>query len=132
MNKLLYNRILNSIDKEIKSSITEQFNINNMNLNAGKPERNMNIFNKNIVNPYDIYKKILNREKIDKNDIKEINNIVSAIKPKNKRELKRIIHYYSTYYPNDSLNWLDVSEVTSMCKLFECNNILNDYNGDIS
>lgn len=50
MSNRLYSRILNSIDKEIKTIIDEQFNIGNMNLND-KSKNNYNIFNKFVVDP---------------------------------------------------------------------------------
>lgn len=50
MNNMLYNRILNSINREIESLISEQFNIGNMNLDNNS-NNNFNIFNKEIINP---------------------------------------------------------------------------------
>ena len=54
--------------------------------------------------------------------------MTSVIKPKNKNELLKIVNCYSYNYKRDSLNWLDVSEITDMSDLFYD----TMYNGDIS
>ena len=51
-------KLLQSIDNEIKSAIMEQFNISGMDLNDRKPNHNVNIFNKNIINPEEIFNMI--------------------------------------------------------------------------
>ena len=51
-------KLLQSIDNEIKSAIMEQFNISGMDLNGSKPNHNVNIFNKNIINPEEIFNMI--------------------------------------------------------------------------
>ena len=52
MNRRLYNRILESIDREIKTAINEQFNISDIDFSdADDTEYNVNIFNKSIIDP---------------------------------------------------------------------------------
>ena len=117
------------MNRYIQKLIAEQFNIGNMNLNNSKRKNNVNIFNKNnIIDLHDIYDKILHGGNIDKNELEYINNVVSAVKPKDEKILREIIEFYSYFYPNYSLNWLDVSEITDMNHLFEN----TKYNGDIS
>lgn len=65
MNNRLYNKILNSINYEIKNTLLEQFNIGNMNL-SDNSKRNFNIFNKNTVDPYKIYKNLITHLYIEK------------------------------------------------------------------
>ena len=80
---------------------------------------------------------------IEEKEIHQLNEFTSVIKPKDKRQLETIIYFYSKNYPNDSLNWLDVSDVTDMSDLFKGDFeyierynhwflISNKYNGDIS
>ena len=114
------------MNRYIQKLIQEQFNIGNMDLINNKPKRNMNIFNKNISNhPY--YKKVLNGT-ITENKIKELDSLVGVAVPKDKNELKKIIKFYSKNYPNYSLDWLNVSRITDMSRLFE----ETEYDGDIS
>ena len=92
-----------------------------------------NLFNKNIVNPHDVYDRILNSKNIDKYEIEFINGIVSEVMPKNKASLRKVVKYYSKNYPNDSLNWLNVSEMTNLSGLFMGDDLhMNNYTGDIS
>ena len=66
-------------------------------------------------------------------EIKELNSLVDVVVPKDKDELKKVTEFYSEYYPEDSLNWLDVSMITDMSELFSGNIFYrNMYNGDIS
>ena len=113
------------MNKYIQKLIQEQFNIGNMDLNNTKPKRNTNIFNKELNHPY--YYNVLNGTVIE-DEIKELNSLVSVAVPKDKNELRKIIEFYSKNYPEDSLNWLDVSGITDMSYLFK----ETVYNGDIS
>ena len=51
MNKKLYNKILNSIDNEIKTSLKEQFNINDIDFTGDAYDGDANIFNKYVIDP---------------------------------------------------------------------------------
>ena len=114
----------------IQKLIIEQFNIGNMNLNNNIPKHNMNIFNKKYNVPY--CQRILDGT-ITKDEIITLNSLVNIVKPKNEKELIKIAKFYSDNYPEDSMNWLDVSEITSMHSLFiGLEHIRNQYNGDIS
>lgn len=124
------------MNKFIRDLINEQFNIGNMNLTDNKPKHNMNIFNKNTIDFNKIYKTLL-KGKISKNEIYQLNDFISVIKPKDRVELKKIVDFYSNNYPEESLNWIDVSEITDMSHLFAgfyngMKWIYNNYNGDIS
>ena len=138
MNKDLYNCLVNSISNEIRNTIEEQFNIGGMDLN-NKQKMNKNIFNKNTIDVNEIYDRLLIK-KMTNDDIQELNTFTSVIKPKDKNELRKIIYIYMFLYPEDSLNWLDVSDFTDMSKLFsflytDSNGYIsteNKYNGDIS
>ena len=129
MNNKLYNDILCSINREIKNVINEQFNIGNMNLNSNE-RKHKNIFNKNAVDPQYIFDKILKREDVNDDEIESLNYIVSAVRPGGVKQLRNIIYFYSRKYKNESLNWLDVSEISDMSDLFTL--FCGPYNGDIS
>ena len=133
MNKKLYNNILNSIGNEVEQVINEQFNIGKMNLGNIPLKKNINIFNKNITDFIKIYNSILD-ETVTEEDIYLLNDYTSVIAPKDKQELREIIIFYSNKYPCESLNWLDVSEITSMSNLFNMSNAFthDDINCDIS
>ena len=127
MNNRLYNSILYSIHKEIKTAIDEQFNIGNMNLD-GKRKMNNNIFNKNVTDPLKVYKNILGWKNISEYDIEQLDNIISYVKPEDKYKLVKIVQYYSDNYNTHSLNWLDVSDLTDLAEIFS----FSEYTGDIS
>ena len=76
---------------------------------------------------------IINDIPIGNFEIEYLNSIESEYAVLDKDELIKIIKYYSINYPNDSLNWIDVSWITDMYELFK-NTIYNknNYNGDIS
>ena len=95
MNNKIYNKLLYSINKEIKNVIHEQFNIGKMNLNGNNNKAHKNIFNKEQFNPADIYDKILNDIKLEEYEILYLNNNISIITPKNIDELYNVIIYYS-------------------------------------
>ena len=121
------------MNKYIKQLVKEQFNISDIDFSSDENEYGANIFSKYVIDPNDIFTKMINRRAVSANDIKELNNLVSAVKPKNKNELKRVVHYYSKYCPQDSLNWIDVSGITNMCKLFNSNDrYTNNCECDIS
>ena len=143
MNKL-YNKLINSIENEVKLIINEQFNIDNMNLDNNNKQHS-NIFNKAVVNPYEIYKRLTNindkeKRNIEKWELLQLNELVSVVKVENIENnesltpLENIVRYYSHYYPNDSMNWLDVSDIKYMGYLFikMGGQMKYDYNGDIS
>ena len=115
------------MDMYIHKLIKEQFNIANMDFNKNL-KHNYNIFNKNTVDIEKIFEDILNDDDVREKDIKELNNYISVIKVKTKNQLKKIVNWYSNNYPNESMNWLDVSEITDMSDLFSA----IGYNGDIS
>ena len=121
------------MNKYIKQLVKEQFNISDIDFSSDENEYGANIFSKYVIDPNDIFTKMINRKAVSTNDIKELNNLVSAVKLKNKNELKRVVHYYSKYCPQDSLNWIDVSGITNMCKLFNSNDrYTNNCECDIS
>ena len=57
-----------------------------------------------------------------------MNTEIDLIKPRNSKELRGIVEFYSKRYPDDSLNWVDVSGITDMSYMF----YKTKYNGDIS
>ena len=132
MKYTLYNKIYNSIDKEVKNVIREQFNANDLSFNdADDDYEYTNIFNKEPYNIREISNKILNYKKgysIDINEIKYMNSFVSVFSPENVDQLFTIINLYSDKYQEESLNWVDVSNIHDMDALFQ----ETQYNGDIS
>ena len=52
MNEKLYFNILNSINREVQSVIKEQFNVSDLDFSDDEHEYSVNIFNKNIENPF--------------------------------------------------------------------------------
>lgn len=128
-NNNIYNKIMQSIDNEIRISLAEQFNINNMDLNK-RQKNNKNIFNKNVLDPFDIYDRIIKHEDVQDDEIKQLNDdiYISFVKVKDKSNLIRLSRFYSQIFPFDSMNWLDVSGIDDMSNLFN----FKDYNGDIS
>ena len=78
-NKLLYNKVINSIGKEIKSIIKEQFNISDLDFNDSD-EENTNIFNKELVSPRIVYNNILHGIDISEYEIHILNNYVAEVK----------------------------------------------------
>ena len=117
------------MNKYIQKLIREQFNIGKMDLNNNS-KSNFNIFNKKMIDPYEIYDMIINgkQDKIIPEDIKLLNDILNDVKIESKVKLKHIVMFYSYNYPEDSMNWLNVSAVTDMDEMFR----QTAYNGDIS
>ena len=113
------------MNKYIQKLIKEQFNIGDLDFNDDEQEYSTNIFSKECNHPY--YYKVINGT-VAEDEIKELNSLVGVAIPKDKDELRKIIEFYSENYPEDSLNWLNVSGITDMSHLFED----TEYNGDIS
>ena len=105
------------MNKYIQKLIKEQFNISDLDFSDDE-QHNANIFNKVIIDINKMYNDMLLNIKLPENDIDMLNYVISDIKPKSKKDLKTIINNYSNYYPNKSLNWLDVSDITDMSWLF--------------
>ena len=123
------------MNKYIQKLIHEQFNIGNMELNNTKQKRNMNIFNKNIIDIEKAVKDILNDNNISGDIINELNDdlYTSIYKVKSKKDLQYIVTWYSNNHPDCSMNWLDVSGITDMSRLFSGEfDEKNNYDGDIS
>ena len=119
----------------IQKLINEQFSISDLDFSDDDQEDNINIFNKKITNPEEVYNNILDDINVTYYEIQDLNTQVSLYAAKNSNDLKKIISYYSSNYPNDSLNWIDVSPITDMSRFFNGNlykKIVNMYNGDIS
>ena len=114
------------MNRYIQKLIKEQFNISDLDFNDDESGYDANIFNKNIIDPYKIFNKILNDEDITEDEISGMNNYVSVIEPG--RFLKTVISYYSSHYPKHSLNWLNVSQITNFSWAFSD----TIYNGEIS
>ena len=126
------------MNKYIQKLINEQFNISNMDFSS-KKKHTGNLFNKNIIDPHDVYNKIVNFEDVTKDEIEFINDLVSEVAPKDYAALHDITDFYSINYPEYSMNWLNVSGITKMETLFDGGmsdeydeDAFNNYNGDIS
>ena len=113
------------MNRYIQKLIQEQFSISDLDFSDDEQEYGINIFNKKFENPY--YQKVLDGT-ATKDEIKIMNSWDCVTKPEDKNELQKIIKLYSKNYPCDSLNWLDVSDITDMRYLFA----ETRYNGDIS
>ena len=117
MNKIIYSKI-----------ISEQFNINDLDFNEEPDEYDVNIFNKELVDSQSVFSRIYNKLEVSADEIEQLDNYVAAVKMHNNSELSAVIKFYSSAYSTHSLNWLDVSEIVTMSRMF----ILSTYNGDIS
>ena len=120
------------MNKYIQKLIKEQFSISDLDFSDDDQGYSTNIFSKDYNHPY--YHKVLNGT-ITESEIKELNSLVGVAIPKDKDELRKIIEFYSKNYTKDSLNWLNVSGITDMSKLFSGEISFknrNKYNGDIS
>ena len=151
------------MNKHIYKLINEQFNIANMDFGNTKLKRNNNVFNKQIVNPKEFYDFIVDDAaysidvKLEEWQLEQMNELVAVVKPdttfydieyeddeKRLNDFILIIDYYSKYYPYESLNWLDVSDLYDLSNLFAGTNKFNwyakglydisynNFNGDIS
>ena len=120
----------------IQKLIREQFSIDDIDFNDDTDiGADSNIFNKVAVDPNDVlYHKIIpliryrSCEGPTYEEICELNHVTSAIKVYDINDLRHAVLFYQAYYPNDSMNWIDVSEMTDMSTLFK----YTLYNGDIS
>jgi len=110
--------------KPKKPQINEAFDFNSVN----KEKKSINAANY----IYDTVEKIIGKDKNIDISIERYNLLKSYIgiyKPKNKRELQRIIKRCIKFFGNEcDLNWIDVSNITNMSELFR----LSEFNGDIS
>ena len=120
----LYKKIINEVAKVVKKEINEAFDFNSVN----KEKKSINAANY----IYDIIEKIIGKDKNIDISIARYNLLkpyIGIYKPKNKRELQRIIKRCIKFFGNEcDLNWIDVSNITSMSELFHW----SDFNGDIS
>ena len=131
-DKKIYNRLLHLIGNEVKTAIKEQFSISDLDFTDDMSGYDANIFNKNILDINRIYNDLLNGVRVNDDEIRQLNDYNSVFMPVHKNELKQIIIYYSEYYPNESLNWLDVSRIADMSYMFRPDDDDFKYNGDIS
>ena len=111
-NTLIYRTIENKIQKG--EAISEEEAICYFKVNKGIPE--------------DILKKLINGEKFSKEIIKGISVNGFKYKVSSKEELREIIENYSEKNSEGSLNWIDVSNIMYMTKLFA----FTMFDGDIS
>ena len=111
------------MSKYIQKLIHEQFSISDLDFSDDSQEYSANIFNKNIID----ITKIINGE-ASEDEILQLDEMVMASKPVNKDELKKIATLYSNNYQKNSMNWVDVSEITDMSYIFN----YSHYYGDIS
>ena len=89
--------------------IKEQFSLSDLDFSDDE-EYNDNIFDKNVIDPEKVYNNIINGIDVEDEDIQNLDKFVVSLYPvKNNSDLNKIIKYYSLHYPNNSLNWLDVS-----------------------
>ena len=116
------------MNKYIQNLINEQFNIGGMNLN-NTAKHSGNIFNKQIIDPYKIYEKILHdRKNVTREEFDFMNGLTGVINVHYADTLRHIILFYGINNKNDSLNWANVSDIKNMSYLFEN----AKFNGDIS
>ena len=87
MKRALYNKILNTIDKEVKNIINEQFSISDLDFSSDEQGYNTNIFSKELNHRY--YYKVLDGT-VNKNEIKELNSLTCVATPTDKNKLKKM------------------------------------------
>ena len=115
----LYESIIDNIDKELKYMLNEQIDEQTADFDPKK------ICNKILKSPDNVTEDEIHYM----NTLSNIANVGS-----NRIYLDKIVKFYSEKFPNDSMNWLNVSQITDMSKLFSGANPTNTnkYNGDIS
>ena len=137
MKNNIYRRILHSIDREIKNAVNEQFNASDLYFGDDDDDYNYdynaNIFDKDVIDYDAIYNKILyDEESLTEDDLNLLDVCNSVVDVYDVEDLIKIINFYVTSnekkYCNKSLNWLNVSKITNMSRLF----YYSEYNGDIS
>ena len=116
------------MNRYIQKLIYEQFNINDIDFTDAESCYDVNIFNKAVFDINKLYDKFLIPKKLTNEEISFLNNLTGIYKPFDNMDLMCIASQYSMHYPKESMNWLDLSEITSMKQLFNC----KKYNGDIS
>ena len=83
----LYNKLMSSINSEIKNALKEQFSLSDLDFSDNDQEYGVNIFNKEANHPY--YYKVLDGT-ITKDEINELDSLVGVAAPKDKNEFKKI------------------------------------------
>ena len=112
----------------IKKLIKEQFNINDIDFTGDAYDGDANIFNKYVIDPQKIFDTMMDDKMPTNTEIEYLRDVASIFKPPTDENLYLLVRYYSKYYPDEPLNWLDVSDVKNMRRLF----YYTDCTGDIS
>ena len=120
-NRKLYNQIINSISKVVKKQINEAFEFDKVN----KRKKQINYYE---LLP-NIIEKIKHFKNLTDNDYNILTQYNAVYKVSDNYELKKVIHYFIDQFGNNcNLNWIDVSNITDMSRLF----LQSSFNGDIS
>lgn len=121
-NRKLYNQIINSISKVVKKQINEAFEFNSVN-------KKRNSINTIDILIKDIVYRIIDTGRLDTKDMHFILSLPAASYKANNNEIHSLVtNCVKIFGDNCNLNWIDVSNVTNMSKLFED----SAFNGDIS
>ena len=121
-NRKLYNQIINSISKVVKKQINEAFEFNSVN-------KKRNSINTIDILIKDIVYRIIDTGRLDTKDMHFILSLPAANYKANNNEIHSLVtNCVKILGDNCNLNWIDVSNVTNMSKLFEN----STFNGDIS
>ena len=121
-NRKLYNQIINSISKVVKKQINEAFEFNSVN-------KKRNSINTIDILIKDIVYRIIDTGRLDTKDKHFILSLPAANYKANNNEIHSLVtNCVKILGDNCNLNWIDVSNVTNMSKLFEN----SAFNGDIS
>ena len=121
-NRKLYNQIINSISKVVKKQINEAFEFNSVN-------KKRNSINTIDILIKDIVYRIIDTGRLDTKDKHFILSLPAANYKANNNEIHSLVtNCVKIFGDNCNLNWIDVSNVTNMSKLFEN----SAFNGDIS
>ena len=121
-NRKLYNQIINSISKVVKKQINEAFEFNSVN-------KKRNSINTIDILIKDIVYRIIDTGRLDTKDKHFILSLPAANYKANNNEIHSLVtNCVKILGDNCNLNWIDVSNVTNMSKLFEN----STFNGDIS